>query len=231
MNEITNNNQRQEKLRVPPYVSFKSFNNFLTKIHENGLPHALDRSYWGNWLSGSLGLGMMSTLRFLNLIDEKNVPKEDLKKLIDSMESDPKPILKKIIENAYSPVFEELTNDLSKATPAQLELKFKSQGASGEVIRKCMAFFTVAAKEVGITLSPIVYKRTRTKTTTIKAKPKTRKNGTKKENDYREDIPNEQDSLKEKLLEKFPEFNPEWDAEVQKKWFEAFDNIMERMKE
>jgi hypothetical protein len=29
-----------------------------------------------------------------------------------------------------------------------------------------------------------------------------------------------------RLLAKFPDFDPEWDATLQKKWFESFENLM-----
>ena len=38
------------------------------------------------------------------------------------------------------------------------------------------------------------------------------------------------ESILDKLLEKFPEFDPSWSAEVQAKWFEAFGKLQDQFK-
>jgi hypothetical protein len=32
--------------------------------------------------------------------------------------------------------------------------------------------------------------------------------------------------VQEKLLDKFPEFDPAWDQELQKKWFDGFERFL-----
>ncbi|MDD4465958.1 MAG: hypothetical protein PHY25_04705, partial [Dehalococcoidales bacterium] len=54
--------------QLPPYVSYRSFWNFLDRLRE-AVPARIDRSYWGDKFSGSTGTQLMGALRYLGLID------------------------------------------------------------------------------------------------------------------------------------------------------------------
>jgi hypothetical protein len=55
------------KKHLPPYVSYRTFRNFLERLQQH-IPSRIDRSYWGDFLSGSNGIQLMAALRFLKLM-------------------------------------------------------------------------------------------------------------------------------------------------------------------
>ena len=69
--------------RLPPYVSYRTFYNFLERLQQH-MPSRIDRSYWGDLLSGSTGTQLMAALRFLNLIDINGKPTELVRPLVES---------------------------------------------------------------------------------------------------------------------------------------------------
>ena len=50
---------------LPPYVSYRTFYNFIERLQQH-MPSRIDRSYWGELLSGSNGTQLMAALRFLS---------------------------------------------------------------------------------------------------------------------------------------------------------------------
>jgi len=58
----------KSRRRLPPYISYRTFDNFIGRLQQQ-VPSRIDRSYWGETLSGSTGTQLMSALRFLNLVD------------------------------------------------------------------------------------------------------------------------------------------------------------------
>ncbi len=72
----------KEKKRLPPYVSYRTFRNFLDGLQVGGMPARIDRSYWGDRLSGTTGTQLISALRFLNLVDASGLPTNRLKMLV-----------------------------------------------------------------------------------------------------------------------------------------------------
>jgi hypothetical protein len=94
---------------------------------------------------------------------------------------------------------------------------FNSQGASGDIGRKCLSFFFAVCGDGNIPLSPHLRKsapRGRGKKSAIGEviKPRVSKSVGSGGNVEWERM----------LLEKFPNFNPEWSEELKKKWFDAF---------
>ena len=67
--------------RLPPYVSYRTFQNFIDGLQQEGIPARIDRSYWSDRLSGSTGIQLMSALRFLGLIDADGTPTNRLRLL------------------------------------------------------------------------------------------------------------------------------------------------------
>ena len=72
----------KSRKRLPPYISYKSFRNFIDNLQQTGIPSRIDRSYWGERLSGSTGTQLMAALRFLGLVDTNGVPDERLRQLV-----------------------------------------------------------------------------------------------------------------------------------------------------
>ena len=67
--------------QLPPYVSYRSFWNFLDRLQE-AIPARIDRSYWGDKFSGSTGAQLMRALRYLGLINDEGIPSPLLRSLL-----------------------------------------------------------------------------------------------------------------------------------------------------
>jgi hypothetical protein len=219
---------------LPPYVSYRTFHNFMQQLQQN-IPARIDRSYWGDLLSGSNGTQLMAALRFLNLIDANGKPMEYLKVLAGGRGEQRTKSLNLILNESYGFVFNG-TLDLQSATYSQLEEVFHNTfQLTDDVCRKCVKFFIAMANDAGRTVSPHITKRTRTShgTSGIKVMPKKAVNRTPKNGQ----IPLPEDKIPDfsfwhtKLLDKFPNFDPAWSEELKLKWFTGYDELMRMGKE
>jgi hypothetical protein len=140
-----------DKLPAPPYVAFRTFVNFLDWLGDVGVPNRIDRSFWGQRLSGGYGAQLMAALRFFDLISEEDVPNPGLEDLATNAEQR-KVILRNLLEARYREALAEL--DLDRATAGQLAERFRRFSISGETLRKAIMFFVHAAQYCGIPLSP-----------------------------------------------------------------------------
>lgn len=221
----------EKRKHLPPYVSYRTFHNFLDRLHEQ-MPSRIDRSYWGDILSGSNGIQLMAALRFLNLIDINGKPLERLSPLVSARGEQKAQLLRIIAYDAYNFVLES-TLDLQSATYAQLtEVFHNTFQLTDDVSRKCVKFFIDLATEAGLTLSPFITKRTRTSRTSAGTKATTRKAGLRTSRNSEipqagSGIPN-YSSWNSMLLSKFPNFDPSWNDEIKVKWFAAFDELLKR---
>jgi hypothetical protein len=225
------NDNRQK--RLPPYVSYRTFHNFLEGMRQQ-MPSRIDRSYWSGTLSGSTGTQLMAALRFLELIDTSSRPAAQLKALVSTEGEKREPVLKEIANRAYGFVFKGAL-DPQNATYAQLEEVFhEAFKCTGEVARKCIKFFIALSGDAGVPLSPFITKRIKplyTHSVSGNGKQK-KKNSIVNNRNYQ--IPNtskeipDTNSWNEMLLTKFPSFDPAWNDEVKLKWFSAFDELLRR---
>ena len=223
-------NDRNRK-SLPPYVSYRTFRNFIDGL-QLGMPSRIDRSYWGDKLSGSNGIQLMTALRFLGLIDSDGIPQIRLRQLVSARGTQKSEILKQIAYTTFS-FLAERTLDPQVATYSQLEEAFyNTYQVTGDVTRKCIKFFVSLESDAGIILSPFIMKKSRT----LRA-DSVRKRTTKKTNAgtiQNLAVPQAADSIPaqmtwyETVLTKFPTFDPTWSDEVKLKWFEAFDTLLNR---
>ena len=215
---------------TPPYVSYPSFKTLISELHEHDVPSRIDRSVLKRF-SGIVGTQLLTALRFLRLIDDKSHPTARLNDLVTAYgtpEWGPKMI--GVLQDEYGPLF---GLDLGNATASHFDETFrKSFPGSDSVLQKSTAFFLGAAKDGGIIISDRVLngrkprgispgtsgrpRKTRAEKPAKLAKPK--------ENGEEENDP--PGSWEDRLIAKFPPFNPEWDATVQAKWFESFEKLM-----
>jgi hypothetical protein len=224
-----NNNMPAISANKPPYVAYKTFSNFIGSLRESGLPNRIDRSVLPGQ-SGSTQSFLLSTLRFLGLINEEGIPSSPLADLV-SHPANEKATLDKVIKESYKFIFTDGFN-LQAATESQLRERFEERGLSGETIRKSVSFFLIACEHAGIPLSVHVRgRRDAGNGTTLVRRQYRRRHQVQQDTPAvppESSIPNE--SLQDKLIAKFPEFDPEWSEELQKKWFEAFDKFMSTAK-
>jgi hypothetical protein len=209
----------------PPYVSYKTFGNFLNTLQPQ-VPSRIDRSIWGDMFSGSTGTQLMSAMRFLNLIDPNSRPTARLKVLAPATGEHRAALMRQVVEEAYSFVLKG-TLDAQNATYAELEDVFQnSYHMKNDVCRKCIKFFTEFSKDAGIPLSPQITKKRKMPRINSGTKNSKKIVGTRTNENVV--IPNKQTIIPEllpwhqMLADKFPHFDPAWNDEIKKKWFEAY---------
>src|SRR4030043_2252537 len=145
---------------LPPYVSYRTFRNFIDGLQQR-VPSPIDRSYWGDTLSGSTGTQLMAALRFLGLIDANGKPTEQLKPLVLARGEPRAQLLRSVTSQAYSFVLKS-SIDIENATYSQLEEVFHNAfQITDDVSRKCVKFFIALSGDAGMPISPFITKRTR----------------------------------------------------------------------
>ena len=137
---------------IPPYVSYRTFDNFLQELSIRGLPGRIDRSILAS-KSGTVQSQLLLAFRYLDLITDLGHPTEKLQGLAKSDGRARKTLLREILKGSYEFIFDSDV-DLSAATSNQMEELFQKTGASGETVRRCIAFFLAAARNAGIPCSP-----------------------------------------------------------------------------
>jgi hypothetical protein len=214
---------------LPPYVSYRTFRNFIDGL-QMGMPARIDRSYWGERYSGSTGTQLMTALRFLELVDSSGTPTLRLRQLVSAKGTQRNEILKQVVHSAFDFVSDR-TIDPQVATYAQLEEAFYSAyQVTGDVARKCIKFFISLESDAGVTLSPYIMRKSKTIRTNGSRKA-TKKNANTGTNRNAAPPPVTDNNIshstwQEKVLEKFPTFDPAWPDEVKLKWFEAFNTLL-----
>ncbi len=154
----TTKEQAESKTAAPPYVSFRTLINFAEWLRQVGVPEQLDRSFWGEKLSGGYGAQLMAALRFLNFLDAEERPHADFEKFVSDPEKG-KAILKERLQKHYAPLLNGL--NLDRATTKQLDEKFSERGLTGATLRKARTFFVHAAKYAGVQLSNYITRKVR----------------------------------------------------------------------
>jgi hypothetical protein len=217
----------KSRKHLPPYISYRTFRNFVDGLQQR-MPSRIDRSYWGDMLSGSTGTQLMAALRFLGLVDANSKPTARLKALVPAKGEQRAELLREIASEGFSFVLQS-SLDSQNATYAQLDELFNSTfQVAGDVRRKCIKFFIELASDAKIPLSPFMTRRTRPvhiKTGTKTAVKRTGRNQIVPPN--LEEVP-DQVSWTRTLLTKFPTFDPTWSDEVKLKWFAAFDELLKQ---
>jgi hypothetical protein len=136
----------------PPYISYKTFKNFLDSFESSEqIPSHIDRSVLPTSMSGGNQVGVIATLRFFNLISENGAPHADFYEYVDAQEEGKKRVLRRILSEGYSFLMNGL--DIERATTKQVIDKFKEVGVSGDTVRKAIVFFLFAAKDAELKIS------------------------------------------------------------------------------
>lgn len=150
--------EERETIAAPPYVAWKTFLGFLDWLAEVGVPSRLDRSFWGQKLSGAYGAQVIAALKYFDLLDAENRPQPDLEVLVTHPEQR-KEALHRLIQKKYSDVLDDL--DLERATAGELVERFRQYPISGETFNKALNFFVQATQYAGIPTSQHITKRAR----------------------------------------------------------------------
>jgi hypothetical protein len=143
------------KAKAPPYISFRTFLNFLDRVHESGIPSRIDRSYWSRFLNGTVGPQLMVTLRALGLIDKDGVVPQNplLPALADPLSR--KQILGQVLGPVYDSLYKKVP--IKTATYGQLEEGFReAYNLKSDTARKGVTFFLAAMEFLGVPVSPFI---------------------------------------------------------------------------
>ena len=214
------------KNKIPPYVSFKTFQTFLEFLSE-GMPNRIDRSVWLNKFSGSNGTQIMTAIKFFNLIDKDGAPNDDFKNLVSRDLDLQKKIFRKLLYKYYSPIF---NLDLTSATKAQLRESFRSFDTKEGVIVKCESFFIQAAKYSNIMLSSHILARRHNTNVSEKTKSKVAKSQADFVLENNKKNLETNINLARMILDKYPDFDPNWNDDVKKSWIDSLTKLYESLK-
>lgn len=226
--------------KTPPYVGFATFRNLLDRLHENGVPTQIDRKVMGSDMNGSVFSYLLSTLRFLGLVDANAMSQQSLEQLAAATGEDRKKLFREIFKSAYPFIFApEAKFDLTKATDKTLLEKFTDYGTKDEVAKKCIAFFINAVHYAEIPISTYIHtpqqRASRAKTgkqAPLKSKGKASSGET--ENSDNEDqgkplppvqLTGEQTLMRD-LIAQLDKMPADWTMEQREKWM---NNIKEMM--
>jgi hypothetical protein len=216
---------------TPPYVPYPSFKTLIGELREHGVPSRIDRSVLRRF-SGIIGSQLLTTLRFLKLIDDQSHPTPRLTELVaGSNTPEWGARMLSVLQEEYAPLF---SLDLGNATASHFDETFRKSfpGSADSVSQKSIVFFLGAAKDSGIVISDRVMNGRKLRTPAAPGTPRTRKPKAGKkpakqdETETDEDEADQPGSWQDRLLDKFPALNPEWPPEVQAKWFESFEKLM-----
>ena len=146
--------KKERSAALPPYISYRTFSNFLNELRARGLPSRIDRSVMAH-KSGTIQSQLLLTLNYLGLLRRSGQPTDKLKQLIESQDRQRQEVLRGILKTSYGFVFDSDIG-LQTATSDQAEELFQKTGASGETVRRCIAFFLASAKDSGIPISDYI---------------------------------------------------------------------------
>jgi len=145
---------RKQSEQIPPYISYRTFSNFLTDLRSRGVPSRIDRSVMSH-KSGTVQSQLLLALHYLGLVKASGHPTERLFRLVEAEGAERKAVVREMIQSSYEFAFDR-SFGLETATSNQAQEVFEKTGASGETVRRCIAFFLAAAKDGGIPVSPYI---------------------------------------------------------------------------
>jgi hypothetical protein len=215
------------KLSTPVYVPYATLISSLENLRTHGIPGTgkIDKSLWDTQ-SGAIQGQLLIAYRFLGFINDQNQVLPALPPVVKASEAERKVLLKAIIEDKYRNV---ISQDLNTISSGQLDDAFKAFNVSGSTLVRAIRFFVKACEECGIPISKRISAKTRATGTT----PRKRRsqNGAK-----RDDLPPTDPlsgkenppvkAIEDKLLDKFPAFDPSWPDDLKAKWFAGFERLM-----
>ncbi len=149
----------EKRLPLPPYISFKTFQGFIEKLKGTAVPERVDNSLLKTY-SGSVGRQLVAALKFLKLLDDNGYTTDSLRSVVKSFGSPEwSDNFGDVVSAAYADVIGDL--NLDAATFGQLAERFKTRGAEGLVLQRCISFYISATNSAGWTISPHIASRER----------------------------------------------------------------------
>jgi hypothetical protein len=213
--------------RKPPYLSFRTFSNFLDALRVSGVPTRLDRSVMAS-KSGSIQALLLSALHFFGLVSQNGLPTADLEKLVQSEGRDRQETWRRILIKSYPALFKL---DLQRATTQQVSEVLGREGLSSpDTIRKALNFFLIAAKDAGLKLSPHIKPYAGHKSAR-RTRPSDGLSETDPANTQASTIVEQHvngSSRWQLALSKFPNLDPSWPDELRSNWVKSLREFCEQ---
>ena len=212
---------------TPAYVPYATFISSLDALRHHGIPRSgiIDKSIWDSQ-SGSVRGQLILAFKFLGLIDEQKRIQSSLSPLVAASSEDRTRLLRKIIEEKYSSI---LVLDLLTISQGQLDDAFRRFGITGSTLKCAVRFFVKACVELGIPISQRFSDKSRT--LGVRRKRSSRRVEPAAPNMQQVHVPHSVNgggsAWEQKLLDKFPSFDPAWSDELKAKWFEGFERLMD----
>ena len=144
--------EQTDKRSLPPYVPYKTFVKFINGLREKRLPQHITRDVYPGSNSGKAS--MSAAFKVMKLINGDDTPTQKLQQIVES-EDNYTDVLNVILGETYD-FLADPELDLATTTTDKLEQRFRTMGASGSTVSKCMQFFLLAAKDAGIQISSYV---------------------------------------------------------------------------
>jgi hypothetical protein len=223
-----------QKRTAAPYIAFPTFKTFLAPLKEHVIPNRIDKSLLKSF-SGSVQPQLMTSLKFLHLIEDDGRPKEALRKLVSAFDTDDWAAeLNTVLVGAYPELFQI---PLGTVSPSEFNEAFKTAyPCEGETLSKGVRFFLSAANDAKVSFSPYLNKNGKPRSGPA---PRRRVRGAGKngQKDLGEAAgnshagrtpsdPPQPKQVEDPWLAKYPEFNPEWPPDIQKNWFAGYSELM-----
>ena len=220
--------------QTPPYVSHRTLTTFLESLRP-GIPDRIDGSVFDASFSGTSRKQVTSALKSLGLVDDDLRPSGTLEVLVKAEGEDRRAAWRALLEEVYAPLFQL---DLESATPFQLREALRNMVGSESMLVKCESFFKHAAIDAGVRLSPHIMKRKqvrrRRKTEPRQSRPDDSAdgNGTARQpvgaperssDAYGSNLA----GFADKILQKYPEFDPNWSEEARENWHTGTERLMD----
>ncbi|MFZ0912818.1 MAG: DUF5343 domain-containing protein [Candidatus Korobacteraceae bacterium] len=137
---------------LPPYISYKTFTNFMDKMKNTTVPPRIDSSVLTNY-AGSVARQLVLALKYMGLIQQSGATNDVLKKLVRAYGTEEwKDALGEAISDAFVPIIGDL--DIDTATYSQLDERFRKAGTDGVVRDRAIGFYLSALTDAGLTFSP-----------------------------------------------------------------------------
>jgi len=144
---------KKKLAKTIPYIPIKTLLSFIDRLKSTAIPPIIDGSLLSS-MSGSMKSQLLSSLKFLGLIDSNNNVKDSLRSLISSYNTDTwSAEFKEVIETSYADIVSDVHIDTG--TVNQLETAFRLKGGvDGQMLEKAIRFYLAALDACGIKYSP-----------------------------------------------------------------------------
>jgi hypothetical protein len=199
---------------TPPTAPYQSFKAALRVFQQHGVPARVDHGALRKAFPRTTADNVLIALRFFELIDLNGAPTPALAAMKDALDTDAwAETLGAALQRCYGPVLKE---GLEDATPAQLNQRLKAAfNLEAEACRRGATFLLAAALDAEIPVSRYLVAPPRSKGRLLPPKV---------------EGAHESAALAARLLQKLPEFDPDWPDALKADWFQQFNELIQLLK-